>query len=266
MSKPIRTILCVPGHDLHKVERCRDFGADLILFDLEDSVPADKKALAREIVAAHARPGDAVRVEHYGKDHRPWKGAGVALWLPKLGADALLVALRATDEAYLPVVPIIETPAALAGLSLFMAHIGGRAKATSWCNGLAFGRADFMAAVGSRGSGWPIVDRAQEMVALAAHALDVPCYDSPCESRDLRDCAGAARRAVACCYTGMGCIYPEHIPIVREAYAPRQVDLDRAARIVAGAEQRGGELFEDCGAVVAPPHVKAAKELLSAFG
>jgi citrate lyase beta subunit len=35
----MKTVLCVPGHDEAKVKKCRQYGADLILFDLEDSVP-----------------------------------------------------------------------------------------------------------------------------------------------------------------------------------------------------------------------------------
>jgi citrate lyase beta subunit len=255
VTKPIRTILCVPGHDLHKVERCRDFGADLILFDLEDSVPADKKALAREIVAAHARPGDAVRVEEsIASAVAAWEGRSVAVWLPKLGQNVLDKASRLWGETGVGLVPIIETPAAV--LSLLDPHLPAIA-------GLAFGRADFMAAVGARSTAAPLVDRAQEMVALAAHALGVPCYDSPCEERDPRQAAWEASRAVTCCYTGKGCVYPEHVEIVRSIFDPAPADVERARRIVARAEELGGALFVDNGKVVAPPHVKAAKELLA---
>lgn len=265
MSKPIRTILCVPAHDLHKVERARDFGADLILWDLEDSVPASQKERARELVAAHARPGDAVRLSKtapIAADFDLIFGLpGVTPWLPKV--TSLSVSCGYADALGCRVVPIIEDPLALATLATIGSGDGLTDGAFA---ALAFGRADFMAAVGARGSGWPLVDRAQEMVALAAHALGVPCYDSPCESRDPRDARAAAGRAVACCYTGIGCVYPEHIPIVREIFQPEERELERAARIVAGAEERGGELFEDDGAVVAPPHVKAARELLLAAG
>jgi len=256
--KPIRTILCVPGHDERKVARARDFGADLILWDLEDGVPAGQKEKARELVAAHARPGDAVRVEtatNAAVDY--WRSFGLTAWLPKLGGNVASV-VRVLSGA-MPLVALIETPAAVLALPYLTSATFGLA-------GLAFGRADFMLAVGARSIGSPLVDRAQEMVAIAAHALGVPCYDSPCEERDAQQAHWEADRAVACCYTGKGCIYPAHVAIVAEQFKSRPWDIERAERIVSHAEKVAGELFVDDGRVVAPPHVKAARELLSARG
>lgn len=268
--KPIRTILCVPGHDERKVARARDFGADLVLWDLEDSVPADQKVKARALVAAHARPGDAVRMSGgegwQVKADAPLIEAlpGVTPWLPKVcGATTALCFSR---EVGRPVVAIIETPYAVLTLAEAASFDDGLHPDPPGLAGLAFGRADFMAAVGAKSIDSPLVYRAQEMVALAAHALGVPCYDSPCEERDGRQVAWETRRAIECCYTGKGCIYPLHVALVREMYQPSTEDVARAERIVARAEELGGALFEDCGKVVAPPHVKAARELLSARG
>ncbi len=260
----MKTVLCVPGHDERKLARCRDFGADLILFDLEDSVPAAHKEKARDLVAEHVRPGDAVRIEEAtGAAARLWAGTGATLWLPKLGLNAAKGSRDIAAEAGLPVVPIIELPSALLGLPSFGVWCFDDPE--GWLAGLAFGRADFMAATGAS-IGSPLVDRAQEMVALAAHGVGVPCYDSPCEERDHRAATWEATRAAVCCYTAKGCVYPEHVALVRAACEIADVDLERARRIVALAEATGGELFEDLGAVVAPPHVKAAKELLRVHG
>ena len=63
-----RSLLFVPGAEQRKLDRSREATADLLVFDLEDSVAPDHKARAREQVADHIRsvgsmgPEMAVRV------------------------------------------------------------------------------------------------------------------------------------------------------------------------------------------------------------
>lgn len=49
--KPFRSILFVPGHRPAWVEKAIASGADCVVLDLEDSVPADEKVAARAVVA-----------------------------------------------------------------------------------------------------------------------------------------------------------------------------------------------------------------------
>ena len=46
-----RSLLFVPGAEQRKLDRSREAAADLLVFDLEDSVVPDQKASARELVA-----------------------------------------------------------------------------------------------------------------------------------------------------------------------------------------------------------------------
>jgi len=50
--KPYRTVLFVPAHKTSWFEKAAESGADAVCFDLEDSVPDNLKAAAREEVAA----------------------------------------------------------------------------------------------------------------------------------------------------------------------------------------------------------------------
>jgi len=80
----MKTILCVPGHRSDMLERARERGADLLLFDLEDAVPAAEKARARELVGAVATPADAVRVNRFDADDvAAVARTGATLWVPK---------------------------------------------------------------------------------------------------------------------------------------------------------------------------------------
>ncbi|WP_240203003.1 aldolase/citrate lyase family protein, partial [Burkholderia sp. LMG 13014] len=47
-----RSLLYVPAHVPRFVDKAATCGADALLLDLEDSVPADRKALARDALAA----------------------------------------------------------------------------------------------------------------------------------------------------------------------------------------------------------------------
>jgi len=49
--RPIRSFLFVPGHRESWIDRVAGHGADAVILDLEDSVPADHKAAARALVA-----------------------------------------------------------------------------------------------------------------------------------------------------------------------------------------------------------------------
>ena len=49
----LRTLLFVPGHKDRLLEKAPESGADALLYDLEDSVPAAERAVARTKVRAH---------------------------------------------------------------------------------------------------------------------------------------------------------------------------------------------------------------------
>jgi len=53
-----RSCLSVPGVSAKMLDKARTLEADEIIIDLEDSVPADRKAQAREQVCASLRSGD----------------------------------------------------------------------------------------------------------------------------------------------------------------------------------------------------------------
>ena len=50
--KPLRSLLNVPGNRLEMLRKAPRYGADALILDLEDAVPHDRKAEARDIVAA----------------------------------------------------------------------------------------------------------------------------------------------------------------------------------------------------------------------
>lgn len=245
-----RSVLCVPGHDARKVERCRDFGADIILFDLEDSVPEESKGLALATVCAAVLPGDAVRVCDRG--HVLFNAQLAALeslvetvWIPK-------VRTAATLHNRLPwggqVWALVECPAGV----LNVGEIAGE------CHGLAFGRYDFMAATGITDVWAPLVEHAMGQIAMAAHAVGIQCSDAPCYS--LTDTAlmeREVRRAKGYGFASKGCVHPAQIAYCA-ALGPTAEDVAGAHR-VAGAP--GGVTRADS-LLLGPPMVKLAQRIL----
>ncbi|MBF0239065.1 MAG: hypothetical protein HQM12_15305 [SAR324 cluster bacterium] len=49
-QSPRRSLLFVPGSEPRRIEKSMDAGADMIIFDLEDSVSPEKKDMARKLV------------------------------------------------------------------------------------------------------------------------------------------------------------------------------------------------------------------------
>lgn len=240
----MKTVLCVPGHDEHKVKNCRKYGADLILFDLEDSVPEDKKDLAREIVATHVTTADDVRVNwNYIRDievlrERPLR----SVWLPKDALPDVTIPWRS--------VIIIETPQAV---YRYLSRWGDVLRLPV---GLAFGAADFAAYMNVPASS-PQVEYARQQVALAARALGVEAYDSPCTSLRGEVVCEESYAALLLGYDWKGVVHPSQIPEVKAA----QLGIaDR--KLVELYDGQPEAVMEIDGEIIAPPMIRAAKKRL----
>lgn len=116
-----RSLLYVPGSNARALEKARGLAADMLIVDLEDAVPADRKAEAREAMRAAVTggyPGKriAVRINGTGSEYQAADLAAIAglaidaVVLPKVDAPADLDPARALG---LPLFAMIETPAAI---------------------------------------------------------------------------------------------------------------------------------------------------------
>jgi citrate lyase subunit beta/citryl-CoA lyase len=277
----MKTVLCVPGHDERKVERCREYGADLILFDLEDSVPEDKKDRAREIVKAHITRADAVRINLNQVDdltmivetrvlpHSIWvpKETYYPIWVPKetyypRPSDYRSYALNVLAKQY-RIVPIVETPELLRWFSTPRLHdtIG------DVYAGLAFGAADFASYMNVddwEGNRSPQVAYARQQVALAAKALGVPAYDSPflnLKPGSFLEFQKDIYEAHQLGYDWKGCVHPAQIDVVKnDTWMP----IFRDRQLVDRYERERGEdaVAVIDGRLVAPPMIRAARRRL----
>ncbi len=279
----LRSLVFVPGNRANMLERALGFGADIVMVDLEDSVPPGEKAAACELAVewaprlAAAGRRVMVRVNSLdtglaadelaavvgpdlagisiGKGNTAWDLEQVDRLLAPLEAGAGMAA------GSIKVVPWIETAMAIV-------HVYDMARASQRIVGIAFGAEDYTNDMGViRNDFGEECYYARSAVAVAARAAGVGALDGPFVGfRDpdgLRKDAGTARQMG---YTGKFAIHPAQIDIINETFSPNPEDVAYARRVVAAwdeAEAAGRGSLSIDGRMVDVPVVKRAQNLLA---
>jgi citrate lyase subunit beta/citryl-CoA lyase len=266
MTRVPRSWLYVPGHRAERVAKALVAGADAVVVDLEDAVPADRKADARaavaDAVAAVATDGPQVWVRVNEPDG-PWGGAdldavtgsGIAgVRVPRC-ADPDTVR-RVAEHTGLPLQLVIETAAGLArAVDLATAH--------PLVTGIGLGEADLSAdlrLVSDAGLDW-----ARGWVVVAARAAGLP---SPVQSvwtdvADLDGLRASCERGRAAGFVGRSVVHPRQVPVVHDVYTPTPEQVRQAAAVVRTADEARarGEVavLDEDGRFVDPAVVERAR-------
>jgi citrate lyase subunit beta / citryl-CoA lyase len=282
-SLPVwRSMLFVPVTVAKFVERAAERGADALILDLEDSVPAGEKQRGRELLqqaaATVARNGADVVV----RINRPWRQAlrdieaaispaVKALMLTKVeSADHVRMIAEIVDEieAERGMVPgttkfvaLIET----AGAFFRMPEI---ARAHPRLIGLSVGAEDFALAVGMLPEAEGLFYPKQQMIiaARAAGILPLGFIGTVADFRDLDAFRATIRRSRRLGFAGASCIHPSQVAILNEEYRPSADEVAKADRIVAAydaATVAGIGAIELDGTMIDVPVVERAKRVLA---
>ena len=277
---PIRSIIFVPGNRDSMLERARSFDADVIMVDLEDSVPPGEKIAARELarqwVPILHDAGQRVMVRVNSLDTGLTRAELAAVVSPALYGvsigkvesvrevrtlDGLLSALEPPHLRSLRIIPWIETARAVWDARDI-------ARASPRVAAIAFGAEDFTNDLGiERSDAGDEVAAPRAWVPIAARAAAVGALDSPfVRFRDPAALRDDARRARQMGYTGKFAIHPAQLEIINETFSPSTAEIEYARRVVAAwdaAEAAGrGSLALD-GRMVDVPVVKRAQNLLA---
>jgi citrate lyase subunit beta/citryl-CoA lyase len=267
-----RSFLFVPATRPERFAKALASGAGAVILDLEDAVPPEQKAAAREALG-QALPGFrphelarlAVRINGsdtpWGAQDRQaaagWVAQGLAgVVVPKADAHNVHEAAAALG-AQAALVPLVES---LAGLDT----LDALARAPQVVR-LAFGHLDFQLDLGMRCG----IDEAAlapvrfALVAASRRArlpapVDGVTTDTGNEQRLLAD----AERARAFGFGAKLCIHPAQVAGVNEAFAPSASEVEWARRVVAAAEQHEGRAFSLDGKMVDLPVIVLAKRTL----
>ena len=280
---PIRSIIFVPGNRANMLERARAFDADIIMVDLEDSVPPGEKIAARELarqwIPILHSAGRRVMARVNSLDTGLTRAELAAVVSPALYGvsigkvestrevrtlDGLLSALEppaGLNAGALRIIPWIETARAVWDARDI-------ARASPRVAAIAFGAEDFTNDLGiERSDAGDEVAAPRAWVPIAARAAAVAALDSPfVRFRDPAALRDDARRARQMGYTGKFAIHPAQLEIINETFSPSAAEIEYARRVGAAwdaAEAAGrGSLALD-GRMVDVPVVKRAQNLLA---
>lgn len=278
-----RALLYVPGSDLHKIEKAASLDVDGIILDLEDGVSANRKDEARQIIAGALSTLDFGRSERLVRINPFYTGRAEAdlaavlpagpetIIVPKVDSPAILQKVDAIlDQAErtarrqkdsIEVIALIESAKAFVGLREIC-------QASARLKGLIFGAEDLTADAGmTRTPAGTELLYARSMLALHAAAFDLQAIDMvQTNFTDLERLTAEARQAADLGYTGKQVIHPAQIAPVQKVFTPDQAAIERAQRIIAGAEEAaagGRGAFSLDGEMVDLPVIKRAQSTLT---
>ena len=278
-----RSFIFVPGNRENMLERAKSFKADVIMVDLEDSVPSREKAsargMAKEWVPALSRQGQRVMVRVNSLDTGLTRSELETLVSPDLYGISLGKVeskwnIRDVDRMLSAIEP-------LAGVGL------GSTKVVAWAEtasalvdardiadssqrviALAFGAEDFTNDMGiERSDSGDEVQVPRSLVPVAARAANVASLDSPFVAfQDPEALRADAQKARQMGFTGKHAIHPAQLDIINEIFSPAPDEVAYARRIMdawdkAEAEGRGSLALD--GRMVDVPVVKRAQNLLA---
>jgi len=283
----LRSLLFAPGDSDKKIAKAAACGADCVILDLEDSVAASRKPLARDMVRDFLRAGTNPAVEFHVRIN-PLDGpyalgdlaavvpaAPAAIVLPKAqgAADVLRVAIildvleveHGLAPGSIGILPV-ATETASAVFKLGEYHRG-----MARLRGLTWGAEDLGAAVGASANreadgSWTspyVLTRA--LCLFAAHAAGVEAIDTV--MADFRDDAGLERVSNAARrdgFTGKIAIHPGQVAIINAAFSPSAAELEHARAVIAAfaAHPDAGTLNLN-GNMIDRPHLVQAERIIA---
>lgn len=275
-----RSRLYLPGSEPKYFINAGLHGPDAIILDLEDSVHPAEKDAARTLVR------NTLRAVDFGGCERMVRINQLPLGLQDLEEIV-------TEAPDLLLIPKVETPEQVAEVDRLMRELkisnginraiwlmpilesalgieNAFAIATVTPNvaALTIGLEDYTADLGvvktleGRESQY-----ARARLINAAKAAGIQAIDSVFS--DVGDLAGLRQwgeNSRALGFEGMGCIHPSQIPVIHEAFAPTQIEIDKALKIVAAfeeAQQRGLAVVSLGSKMIDPPVVERASKLVA---
>ena len=283
----LRSLLFVPGDSVAKIAKSTGVAADVLIFDLEDSVAAARRSDARKMVLDHLEANPAERASQFFVRINPLDTAdalldleaimpgvpdGIVLPKPRGVEDVLALAATLDQlEAALglasdstQIIPVAtEMPSALFTLGSYV-FAGPRLAGLTW------GAEDLSAAVGAigykeEGQWTPPYQLARSLCLFAASAAEVAPIDTlHADFRDHEGLALAAQRARRDGFQGMLAIHPAQVPIINAAFTPTAAEIAHAEAVVAvfAANPDAGVASLD-GKMLDRPHLVQALKILA---
>ncbi|RJG02820.1 HpcH/HpaI aldolase/citrate lyase family protein [Noviherbaspirillum sedimenti] len=281
-----RSYLFVPANRPDRFDKAEASGADALILDLEDSVPAAEKQFARDAVVQWQQKASQRPLEIWIRIN-PLANAGISadldavmqarptgVVLPKCEGVADVETLNQLlgkyeqihglpDQGIAVMAIATETPRALQRLHTFDQPMPR-------LRGMLWGAEDLAAALGLRslrdqaGNYLSPALGARDRLLVACHACHVAAIDAVYTG--LNDPAGLAneiRLHAAIGFTAKAAIHPNQIEVIHQGLQPSADDVAWAKEVIDAL--RDGEIAAGKvrGAMVDQPHLNAARRILS---
>ncbi|UWR10530.1 HpcH/HpaI aldolase/citrate lyase family protein [Sulfitobacter mediterraneus] len=271
ITRPLRSVLYIPGSKPRALDKARTLACDAIIFDLEDAVTPEEKVSARETLAAALTEGGygarykVIRINgldtEWGADdaRAAAKMDADAILLPKVGSPSDLDALAAL-VGDTPLWAMMETPMAMLNAGAIGAH--------PQLEAMVMGTNDLNKDLQTRTR----ADRLPLMTGLglcvlAAKAHQIAIIDGvynafkdddglKIESDQGRDMG----------FDGKTLIHPAQLAVANAAFSPSEEEADLARRQIAAFEETeasGQGVAVVDGRIVENLHVATARETLA---
>ena len=285
-ARPLRSRLFVPGNKEDWMRKAPRYGADALILDLEDSVPAEGKADARVLVRR--------MLEELG-------AAGQTLFVRVNGLETGLTSddLEAVTYPYLyaALLPKVQGPEDVAEvdvlLNFFERRAGMEAGATlidpaletakgirdAYQISLASPRVAHVGVGGGKGGDvarsvgfdWTpegtetLYIRSKVLLDARAAGVPYPLTGAWMDIHDLEGLRAASVQAKRIGYTGTTLIHPSHIPVANEVFTPTKEEIEGWKGLIDAMEARkreGGAAVTYQGNMVDVAHEETARAML----
>ncbi|HKZ61217.1 MAG TPA: CoA ester lyase [Nitrososphaera sp.] len=280
-----RSLIFVPGNSSRFVEKAKRLQADIVCLDLEDSVPANEKGAARQIIAGAISRRQEYGRQVYVRTNSPESGLVMAdlkaavrkgidgIVVPKVNDSAEVMQIKkqlaalekARKTGKLALMPSIETAKGVVNAHQI-------ASADDRIDALVFGVFDFLHDMRldydeNDPAGYAY---ARAKVPVDARAAGVHAIDAIWQKIDdaeglVRDAAAAKRLG----YSGKSIIHPSQIEPVHKVFLPSKNEIEWAKKVVhalgkAMEKGRGRGAIRLEGRMIDAVHYKQAKSILDA--
>lgn len=281
MSRLLRSLLFVPGNNQRFLEKAKTLSADIVCFDLEDSVPLEEKNSARNLIKGILEKRSDYQSEIYIRTNSPVSGM--------ISDDLTAIVQKGIDGIVIPKVnnvkEIKKIEKTLTGLEKkrklkpieLMASIESSegvvnaysiASSSKRISALVFGVFDLLNDLGveytkqAEGAKYARAKIPIDAKAAGKYALDAIW-------QDLNDVAGLEQDCVMAKnlgYAGKTIIHPNQIQTVHGIFYPTTYEIEWAKKVInayesAKEKKKGATKVE--GKMIDEVHFKRAKALLA---
>jgi len=280
MARLFRSLIFVPGNNSRFLEKAKTLSADIVCFDLEDSVPDSEKKNARKLIKMALKSRSQYSSEVYVRTNSPISG--------KIPDDLKDIVQKGIDGIVIPKVKnakelkkiektlsILEKKQKIRQISLLPSIESAEgvyntyeiASSSKRISAVVFGVFDLLNDLGieytkqSEGAKYARAKIPLDARAAGVYALDAIWQDLKDEKGLIEDC----KIGKSLGYVGKTIIHPDQISITHQSFHPNKTEIEWAEKVCESYEKstktgKGATTVD--GKMIDEVHYKRAKALL----